>query len=331
MIGRRSSVFVVAVLAWLASASASQAQTSDGALSSAERRAIAASGLPRAQIVSVKRDLVVAIRNRGATKGGVLHEGVQLQGEVVNADTARSLGYRSMRSTVNVDCARRRDMVVRMAIYPESNAKGEPIQRQVPGGWVQPSPNAYLADVIEALCSDVPRPALEGAPEAPPPRARPVARPITPAAAPPPEPFVPQPRAQTSDSEAIVTAVTARRPRLIPSGEPPVLRELTAPPAPTRPTPAVPPPPPRQKVEPANVRAAGSVAVQIAAVGSAAQAERALARLGTLPSPLGRRVQHAVVGGRDFHRAMVTGFASRADAKAFCEKVAANGGTCFVR
>ena len=85
----------------------------DSAFSAAEQRAIAASGLPRASVVSVKPDVVVAIRNRGTvSQGGGVVEGVILQGEVVSAQAAQMLGYRSLRSTVNIDCARRRDLVV---------------------------------------------------------------------------------------------------------------------------------------------------------------------------------------------------------------------------
>ncbi|WP_374534156.1 surface-adhesin E family protein, partial [Phenylobacterium sp.] len=126
----------------------------DSAFSAAEQRAIAASGLPRASVVSVKPDVVVAIRSRGTlSQGGGVVEGVVLQGEVVSGQAAQMLGYRSLRSTVNIDCARRRDMVVKMTVFTEPGAKGVAINRHVPGGWVQPSPDAYLSDVIRAVCA----------------------------------------------------------------------------------------------------------------------------------------------------------------------------------
>jgi len=296
---------------------ASAAQDFDGSLSAAERRAVTASGLPRAQVVSIKRDLVVAIQNRGTTKGGVLFEGVQLRGEAVSAEAARNLGYRSMRSTVNVDCARRRDMVLRMTIYPEPNGKGEPILRQVPGGWIQPSPSAFMSDVIASICSDAPSAAV-ASPERPPP-------PATPKAAPPPvrapEPAAPQPIAAAEDSETIATAVSARRRLLMPPGEP-----AAAPPPPQSVVAARPAPPPLP-----TPPASGNFKVQIVAVGTARQAENALAELGPLPEPLRTSVETATVDGRVFHRALVTGFTNRADAKLFCEVVVEAGGVCFVR
>ena len=86
-------------------------------------------------MVSVKPDVVVAIRSRGTvSQGGGVVEGVVLQGEVVSAQAAQMLGYRSLRSTVNIDCARRRDLVVKMTVFTEPGAKGVAINRHVPGG-----------------------------------------------------------------------------------------------------------------------------------------------------------------------------------------------------
>lgn len=303
---------------------ASAAQDFDGSLSAAERRAVAASGLPRAQVVSIKRDLVVAIQSRGVSKGGILFEGVQLRGEAVSAEAGRNLGYRSMRSTVNVDCARRRDMVLRMTIYPEPNGKGEPILRQVPGGWVQPSPSAFMADVIASICSDGPGVPVASPEPRPPPARRPPPKP-TPVAAPPPvrapEPEPPQPIAAAEDSETIATAVTARRRLVMPPSD-----QAPAPPPPQPVVAAKSAPPPR-----AAPPAAGGYKVQIVAVGTARQAQAALADLGPLPEPLRTSVETATVDGRVFHRALVTGFANRAEAKLFCEIVVEAGGVCFIR
>ncbi|UTP38724.1 SPOR domain-containing protein [Phenylobacterium sp. LH3H17] len=305
---------------------ASAAQDFDGSLSAAERRAVAASGLPRAQVVSIKRDLVVAIQSRGVSKGGILFEGVQLRGEAVSAEAGRNLGYRSMRSTVNVDCARRRDMVLRMTIYPEPNGKGEPILRQVPGGWVQPSPSAFMADVIASICSDAPSLPM-AAPEPRPPLARTAPPRPTPVAAPPPvrAPEPPPQLAAAEDSETIATAVTARRRLVMPPSEP-----VPAPPPPQSVVATRSAPPPRPPPRPAPP-AAGGFKVQIVAVGTARQAQAALAGLGPLPEPLRTSVETATVDGRIFHRALVTGFTNRADAKVFCEIVVEAGGVCFIR
>lgn len=301
------------------------AQGHDGALTAAERRAVAASGLPPAQVVSVQRDLVVAITSRGSTRGGVLFEGVALRGEAVRSEAARNLGYRSMRMSVNVDCGRRRDMVVRMTIFPEANGKGEPILRQTPGGWIQPSPGAFLSDVIASICSSAPGvstppPEVSARPAPPPPKPAKVTpvmapTPAVPEPAPEPEPQ-PEPVPVRADSETIATGI-ARRPRLplAPANQPspPALRRSVAAPAPSA------------------AREAAGVMAQIVAVSTARQAQDALEKIGRLPAPLGKTVQEAKVDGRTFYRALVTGFATRADAKLFCEVVVSYGGVCFVR
>lgn len=298
------------------------AQDHDGALTAAERRTVAASGLPPAQVVSVKRDLVVAITSRGSTRGGVLFEGVALRGEAVSSEAARNLGYRSMRMSVNVDCGRRRDMVVRMTIFPEANGKGEPILRQTPGGWIQPSPGAFLSDVIASICGNAPgvsppppEPSARPMPTPPKPvKAIAVAAPSPPVREPAPTPERdPEPVAVRGDSETIATGIV-RRPRL-------PLEPQTQPPPPA-------PPPLRPAIA---APSAGGVMAQIVAVSTARQAQDALDKIGRLPAPLGKAVQEAQVDGRTFYRALVTGFATRADAKLFCEVVVSYGGVCFVR
>jgi cell division septation protein DedD len=289
----------------------------DSAFSAAEQRAIAASGLPRASVVSVKPDVVVAIRNRGTvSQGGGVVEGVDLQGEVVSAQAAQMLGYRSLRSTVNIDCARRRDLVVKMTVFTEPGAKGVAINRHVPGGWVQPSPDAYLSDVIRAVCAALPREALAA-----------------------PQPLDPSPgrataaaaRAPGADEDGPVrTSLDARVARTAAAPAPPVastepLRGTLPPPPPAQAPKAEPKPGPA----PAPVRTPGKVAVQIAASATPAQAREALGKLrGKIAPPLGTDVRSVVVDGRTFHRALVTGFRTKAEAQAFCSALK---GDCFVR
>ncbi len=283
----------------------------DSAFSAAEQRAIAASGLPRASVVSVKPDVVVAIRSRGSlSQGGGVVEGVVLQGEVVSGQAAQMLGYRSLRSTVNIDCARRRDMVVKMTVFTEPGAKGVAINRHVPGGWVQPSPDAYLSDVIRAVCAALPREAL-AAPQ-----------PLDPA----PGRAAPAAQARSADEDGPVrTSLDARAARAAAPAPPAATAEPlrgTLPPPPPAPT-------PKAEPKPAPVRAPGKVAVQIAASATSAQAREALGKLrGKIAPPLGTEVRSVVVDGRTFHRALVTGFRTRAEAQAFCSGLK---GDCFVR
>lgn len=286
-------------------------------LTLAQRRALSASGLPASAVVSAKPDLVVAVRSRGTARADGIIEGVELQGEVVSSAAAQTRGYRSMRSTVNIDCARRRDQVVRMTIYPEAGAKGAPITRQVPEGWVQPSPAAYLSDVMGALCASVPRAAVTKAAAPKSERWEIPLRALGEAprrAAAPPAPTILSasaiaPAALADPDLPLPTSLDARIGRAPAAEEAAV--EASAPPAPA--------PAPR----------AARAAVQIAAAASERQAREALAKVkGRVAPPLATEVQVVSVEGKTFHRALVSGFATRAEAQAFC---AALGSACFVR
>ena len=348
---RFAAAFVA--LAGAAFAHGAGAEQNDASLSAVQRRAIAASGLPRASIVSVKPDMVVAIRSRGTpSAGGGVIEGVVLQGEVVSSNAAQVMGYRSMRSTVNVDCVRRRDLVVKMAVFSEPNARGEVVTRQVPGGWVQPSPDAYLSDVMRSVCASVPRTALAETPPLAPVKVRSAPEPKA-----PPAPIIapagsisPPAGARTAMLNAdrpVPTSVDARMARLDeqraaipPSPERPSpelhLRPVIAPPAvPKAPAPklAAPKPPapkaPAAKAVVSRPSTPGKVSLQISASPTEAQAREALARIkGRVKAPLSTSVRSVTVDGKVFHRALINGFQNRTEAQAFCASV---GGACFIR
>ena len=346
---RLAATFVV--LAGAAFAVGAAAEPNDAAFSANQRRAIAASGLPRASIVSVKPDMVVAIRSRGTpSAGGGVIEGVVLQGEVVSSTAAQVMGYRSMRSTVNVDCVRRRDLVVKMAVYSEPNAQGEVVNRQVPGGWVQPSPDAYLSDVMRSVCASVPRTAVAETPavaptkvrSAPAPKETPA--PVAPPALPPTS-ISPPARTRTAMLNAdrpVPTSVDARMAR----GEepsPPVsshpsreiaelrLRPMVAPPPPSAPKKTSTTTAPKAAPKPAASKPStpGKISVQIAASPTEAQAHDALARVkGRVKAPLSTSVRSVTIDGKVYHRALINGFQNRAEAQTFC---GALGGACFIR
>lgn len=346
---RLAATFVV--FAGAAFAVGAAAEPSDASLSANQRRAIAASGLPRASIVSVKPDMVVAIRSRGTpSAGGGVIDGVVLQGEVVSSNAAQVMGYRSMRSTVNVDCVRRRDLVVKMAVYSEPNAQGEVVNRQVPGGWVQPSPDAYLSDVMRSICASVPRTAVAETPAVAPTKVRsapaPKETPAAPVVAPvgPPTSISPPARTRTAMLNAdrpVPTSVDARMARGDEHQEavaPPPSREHAE--VRLRPMVAPPPPAPPKKAPTAPKAAApkpaaskpsapGKISVQIAASPTEAQAREALARVkGKVKAPLSTSVHSVTVDGKVYHRALINGFQNRAEAQAFC---GALGGGCFIR
>lgn len=316
---RRQARFERAAAVALIAATALTTPATAEPLTPAQRRALSASGLPAAAVVSAKPDLVVAVRSRGTVRADGIIEGVELQGEVVSSAAAQTRGYRSMRSTVNIDCARRRDQVVRMTIYPEAGAKGAPITRQVPEGWVQPSPAAYLSEVMSALCASAPRAAVTKVAAAKPERWDIPLRALGEAprrAAAPPAPTILSasalaPAALADPDLPLPTSLDARMGRA-PAAEEPAVEASAPPPAPA----------PR-------AAKSGKVAVQIAAAASERQAREALAKLkGGVAPPLSTEVQVVSVEGKTFHRALVTGFATRTEAQAFC---AALGSACFVR
>lgn len=153
-----------------------------------------------------------------------------------------------------------------------------------------------------------PRPAPQTAPAAQPttqpqPAATPSLRPAQPA---PTGPVVATPRPATEVAAAPVTKPVAAPPK-------PVV--ATAPPA-----------------KPA---AAGSAMVQIGAFSSAALADKgwndAAAVAPGLAAGKGKKVETVDKDGHTLYRTSVTGFGSRADAQAFCDRLKAAGKSCFVK
>ncbi|MBI1196641.1 MAG: SPOR domain-containing protein [Phenylobacterium sp.] len=164
-----------------------------------------------------------------------------------------------------------------------------------------------------------------GQPKFAPPPEQPQARPTTPVvttAAPP--------------AKATTTAQTAEALRpAIPAAAPPPAAKAEAPapkaapvakaeapaPAPAKPAPAKP--------------AAGGAVVQIGALSSTALADRAwsdaVAIAPGLAAGKGKSIEKIEKNGGSLYRTAVTGFASRADAQAFCDKLKAAGKACFVR
>ena len=156
--------------------------------------------------------------------------------------------------------------------------------------------------------------------------------PVEPQFTAPPE--QPQPRAPTT---AVVLPPAAIRPA-IPATSVAVAKPAT--PAPKALAKVVPPPPakPVPKAEPIVVTpkvASGGAAVQIGAVSSTDLAQRAWTDAVSVAPGLaagkGKAVERIEKNGGILYRTAVTGFASRADAQAFCAKLQAAGKSCFVR
>ncbi|MDB5446923.1 MAG: hypothetical protein JWQ97_2240, partial [Phenylobacterium sp.] len=148
-----------------------------------------------------------------------------------------------------------------------------------------------------------------------------------PPAAPPPQAA---PTTPVSSGPALRPALPSAPP---PAVEPPAPKAVEAPPPP-KPTPA-----PIAKAHPAPAPApakvAGGAAVQIGAVSSTAIADKAwneaVAVAPGLAAGKGKGVEKIEKGGHVLYRTAVTGFATKADAAAFCGKLKAAGKACFVK
>jgi outer membrane biosynthesis protein TonB len=134
----------------------------------------------------------------------------------------------------------------------------------------------------------------------------------------------------TATSQALKPAIPATPVQKVAPPPAPVQKVAAAPPAPKA-------PPPVQKTEPAPApkAASGGAVVQIGAVSSTALADKAwkdaVAAAPGLGAGKGKSVEKIERNGGTLYRTAVTGFASRADAQAFCAKLQAAGKSCFVR
>lgn len=90
-----------------------------------------------------------------------------------------------------------------------------------------------------------------------------------------------------------------------------------------------------EKAEAAAPAKAGAAAVQIGAVSSPALADKtwdeAVAVAPGLAAGKGKGVEKVEKNGKTLYRTSVTGFATRAQAQAFCDKLKADGKACFVK
>jgi cell division protein FtsN len=261
---------------------------------------VAHTGLPRGWVVAVKPEIVVAIRDRDALKPGEGGQKVRLQGEAADEEMADRLGYRSMRSAVEINCETRRDRVVEMEVFPQHDLKGPGQKRAVPGGWVQPSEDAYLADVIRTVCRAPRAVQAQAQTDAEAPQLRPT---LSATAKPSPHP-----------APAVLAKATPPAPPAAPAKvETPRLMTLVTAAAPV-----------------ATPTAAGALQAQVGALDTEADARRALDKL-ALPSGISTRIETATVGGRIYYRAVVAGFATPAQAKAFCAEQRRRAAPCMIR
>ena len=190
---------------------------------------------------------------------------------------------------------------------------GDPVgeMKSAPPETAQPTDPAaglqiYQSNEVEANAAT---PTFTAPPEAPAPRVPPPTPPVTTGQALPPAapaPAAPTPKAATPPAKAPPAATPAPKP---------------AAPVAKAPTPAA--------------AGGGPAAVQIGAVSSPAAADAAwneAARIAPgMAAGKGKSVQAVERDGKTLYRTAVTGFASRAEAAAFCDALKGAGKSCFVR
>jgi cytoskeletal protein RodZ len=194
----------------------------------------------------------------------------------------------------------------------------------------------------EAPPSSAPPTTFAPAPE------QPKARPTAPVAA---QPIAPAATASAKPAPAPVAAAPAPPAAAAPAPAPKVAAAPPAKPAPAKPAPAKAQPkdevgalldaPPAKKVAKAEARpepasaAHGAAIVQFGAFSSTELASSEWAKLAkAYPSAMagkGKLVESVDRNGKTLFRGAVSGFASKADAVAFCAKLKADGKACIVR
>jgi hypothetical protein len=180
----------------------------------------------------------------------------------------------------------------------------------------------YKSETPEASPTFAAQPEAPMARPAPPPPSAPVQTATLRPAAPAP-----------SGPNAPVSATPAAKPTARPPGKSPSIESLaTAAVSPKAPAAVV--TKPAAAPAPA-VSAGGPASVQIGALSSTALADKAwsdAARIAPgLAAGKGKRVEAIDKNGATLYRTAVTGFATRAEAKAFCDALSAAGKSCFVK
>jgi len=290
----------------------------------------------------------------GGGPPSVIHIGLDMEAKTTAAVTR--LGFESLRAVADIDCGKAANRFITATAFDQPALAGPGRARVVTGQWVQPSSDSYMAAVIAQVCEAHTAVAASSRPP-------PVVKEM--AAAPPPPAAAPAHAAAASPAPAVAAPEAAPAPQPSPpqvvkfSGGHPVPAPTAAPPPAAAPAPppaapatAVAPPAAPQPSGPEVVRfssapagaapataapsfipkVAGDRIAQVAASASEHDAEKVLRELkGLIAPPLTTTIEQAVVGTAHVYRADVVGFATAADAKAFCRSAAQISKTCWVR
>jgi len=218
---------------------------------------------------------------------------VALDVEARTDAAARRLGFRSLRAAATIDCEKGANRFSKAEAYAGPDLHGEARPWPVGGGWVRPSADSFMSAVTDKVCA----PAAPGAARVVMAGAEATATPPATASA---TPTPPGPAAANSASASAPPALT-----------PVAAADASAQPATARPA---------------------SVVAQVAASPDIRDARRVLAELKALIAPpLSAAIEPALIDGVRQYRAGVLGFASTADARAFCARAADAAPSCWVR
>jgi hypothetical protein len=285
------------------------------ALVAASAHAHAASSAPTSAAPITKDGVEITVLPQVSGGDGppsVIHVGLDMEAKTTAAVTR--LGFESLRAVADIDCGKAANRFISATAFDQPALAGPGRARVVTGQWVQPSSDSYMAAVIAQVCaahtavaaSSRPPPVVKEMAAAPPPPAPAAAAPAQVAAA-PPAPAVAPP-------EAAPAAPQPSPPQVVRFGGAPA----GAAPAASAPT-FIP-------------RVAGDRIAQVAASADVHDAEKVLRELkGLIAPPLTTTIEQAQVGAAHVYRADVVGFASAADARAFCKSAAHVSKTCWVR
>ena len=289
-----------------------------------------------------------------AGPSSVIHVGLDMEAKTTAAVTR--LGFESLRAVADIDCGKAANRFISATAFDQPALAGPGRARVVTGEWVQPSSDSYMAAVIAQVCaahttvasSSRPLPVVKEMAAAPPPPA--AAAPAKVAAAPPAAAVTEAAPAAPQPSPPQVVKFSGGRPVAAPTAAPrPAAAQAPPPAAPATAVapPAAPPPSAPEVVKfsgaptgaaPAAAatsfipKVAGDRIAQVAASASQRDAEKVLRELkGLIAPPLTTTIEQAQVGAAHVYRADVVGFASAADAKAFCKSAAHISKTCWVR
>ena len=163
----------------------------------------------------------------------------------------------------------------------------------------------------------------------------PQARPTTPVVVAPSTAAALKPAIVTPPAKVVPASATKAASAPVQKVAPPVVKPVAVKVAPPPQPKAVVPPPAKPVLPDPTVASSGAAAVQIGAVSSTALADKAwseaVAAAPGLGVGKGKSVEKIERNGGTLYRTAVTGFASKADAQAFCVKLQAAGKSCFVR